>query len=136
MNTLKTEQQVSDELKDMLDELRRRHWTLIIWGDKQSPELVAAMFQRASSADVLILRNRDDATAYRVPMRGEDSVFNPETVVYQYHSSAWWTLRAILALPVPGETGAPAWCEAPVAKCMIPGDLPKPVVIRPLGATV
>jgi hypothetical protein len=62
--------------------------------------------------------------------------FNPEMVVYQYHQSPLWSLRAILALPVPGSPEAPTRLERPKhPECFISDDLPTPVVIRPLGVS-
>lgn len=129
-----TEELIPQELKGMFRELRMRHWTLILWGGKAAPELYASMFRYPAHADVLLLRNRDDATAYRVPVVGETSVFNPRMVVYQFHSSALWTLRAIMRLPAPGEPYSPMIMEEPRAKCLIPDDLPQPVIVRPLSS--
>ncbi|MBB5158060.1 hypothetical protein [Saccharopolyspora phatthalungensis] len=121
-------------LDGLLTELRRRQWTLIRWGPQDAPALLAAMFKWETCADVLILRNENHATAYRVPITGDSGVFNPQAVSYQYHHSPLWTLRAILALPAPGNPGAPGMSERPkYPECAIPNDLPRPVMIRPLS---
>lgn len=129
------EEQVSEELKELLSELRNRHWTLLIWGGKKMPELIASMFKYLDSAvaDVLLLRSRSNATAYRVPAVDGASVFNPERVMYQYHATALWTLRALLSLPAPGKPGAPIGFEHPMPECFIPDGLPPPMIIRPLS---
>lgn len=122
-------------LDELLVELRRRHWTLIRWGNPRAPELLAATFEWDTCADVLILRAENDASAYRAPSWPEADLFAPEKVSYQYHASALWTLRAILSLPRPGTPGAPLAIETPHAKCRVPSGLPQPVVIRPLSPT-
>lgn len=123
------------ELRDLLSELRRRGWTLILWGPRTSPSFMGAMFQWRDCADVLLVRNNHQATGYRVPTPpGDDEVFNPNVVLYQYHQSPLWTLRAMLSLPRPGTPGAPAMAERPKApECFLPEDLPRPVMIRPLS---
>ncbi|MFI0464526.1 hypothetical protein ACH347_10645 [Saccharopolyspora sp. 5N102] len=121
------------ELDDLLGELRRRGWTLILWGPREAPELYAAMYHRATSADVLIIRGEKDASAYRTPVVGDSPVFCPPVVAYQYHAEPTWALRAVLSLPAPGEPGAPMGMEKPSPKCAIPAGLPKPVLIRPLS---
>ncbi|ASU80020.1 hypothetical protein CDG81_19090 [Actinopolyspora erythraea] len=121
------------ELKDLLNELRRRHWTLIRWGPEDGPCLMAAMFKWQACADVLILRDEHQATGYRVPTMDDSGVFNPDRVSYQYHASPLWTLRAILGLPEPGQPGSPMALETPASACFVSEDLPKPVLIRPLG---
>ncbi|GAA5110504.1 hypothetical protein GCM10025762_18440 [Haloechinothrix salitolerans] len=121
------------QLDDLLTELRRRKWTLFRWGEPAAPTLVAAVHQWDTCADVLILRSEDDATAFRVPTTQGSKPFAPEKVTYQYHSNALWTLRAILALPTPGSTGAPATIETPHANCCVPDRLPRPALIRPLS---
>lgn len=131
---LEPSEHFSLELRDLLSELRRRQWTLIRWGDADAPSLLAAMFKWPTCADVLILRNEHHATVYRVPTFDDAGVFNPTVVSYQYHSSPLWALRAILALPAPGEPGAPMGIETPkYPECFIPERLPRPVLIRPLS---
>lgn len=121
------------DLDDLLTELRRRHWTLLRWGDAKAPYLVAAIYQWDTCTDVLVLRSEHDATAFRGLTWPESNVFAPEKVSYQYHACAVWTLRAILALPAPGSLGCPASIETPHAKCFIPPHLPRPIMIRPLS---
>jgi hypothetical protein len=121
-------------LNDLLSELRRRQWTLIRWGPEDAPALLAAVFRGDSYTDVLILRNAEQATGYRLPMFPESDIFNPHTVAYQYHSTPLWTLRAMLALPAPGKSGAPMLTEQPkYPECFIPEELPRPLLIRPLS---
>lgn len=120
-------------LDELLTELRLRRWTLFRWGEADDPALVAAVFKWNSSADVIILRRNRTATGYRVPTRDDTEILAPRIVSFQYHGPPLWTLRAILALtePGPGDT----YAEMPHRDCRIPAGLPKPVVIRPLGAS-
>jgi hypothetical protein len=123
------------ELEDLLSELRRRRWTLLRWGPKDAPDLVAALFSWDACTDVLILRNANYATGYRVPTDRDAEVFNPWAVLYQYHNNPLWTLRAMLSLPAPGTPDAPHAMEVPKRpECFIPDNLPKPILIRPLSA--
>lgn len=128
----KPEAGFTPELKDLLNELRRRKWTLIRWGPERLPQLMAGMYRWQACADVLILRDESHATGYRVPTMDDTGVFNPERVTYQYHAPPLWALRAILGLPEPGEPEAPMAIEAPDTPCYLPEDLPQPVLIRPL----
>ncbi|MDV6012422.1 hypothetical protein [Haloechinothrix sp. LS1_15] len=119
-------------LEELLGELRRRRWTLLRWGSPVNPELLAAIAERHGCADVVILRAEEDATGYRATSWGASSVLTPRTVSYQYHATAVWTLRAMLALPSPGAEGAPMAVETPHPRCSVPDCLPPPIVIRPL----
>ncbi|MEV7551969.1 hypothetical protein AB0N89_20310 [Amycolatopsis sp. NPDC089917] len=118
----------------LLEELRRRRWTLYFFGDPKAPHLIAAMFQWEVCADVLILRGEEDATAYRVPtFREDDDVFLPGIVSWQYHSDPEWTLRAVLTIGVPGQADAPFALLRPDSLSKIPIELRRPVTIRPAG---
>ena len=121
-------------LDELLTELRLRRWTLVRWGEPDRPALLAAAFTWVEYWDVLILRSEEHASGYRAPRTEGAEAFNPELVVYQYHQSPLWALRAMLALPVPGSAEAPTLMERPkYPECFIPDNLPQPVVIRPLG---
>jgi hypothetical protein len=122
-------------LEDLLDELRRRRWTLYIYGPKVAPELVAAVFNWNGCADVLLLRSEKDATAYRVPSSPGAEVFNPSVVAWQYHSSALWTLRAILTLDPPGHRCAPTQVLVPDGRCFLPEERRRQMTIRPTSIT-
>jgi hypothetical protein len=119
------------KLDELLTELRLRRWTLFRWGSEDDPALVAAVFKWNSSADVIILRRNRTATGYRVPTREDSEIFRPRIVSFQYHGPPLWTLRAVLTLPEPGPGELHA--ETPHRDCRIPTELPKPIVIRPLG---
>lgn len=119
---------------ELLHELRRREWTLVRWGHRERPILPAAMYQWPLATDVLILRSEDDASAYRVPAGPhDDRIWNPQMVAYQFHSSALWTLRAILTIEAPGQPGSPGVMERAATACALPEDLPRPVLVRPLS---
>lgn len=120
-------------LADLLRELRRRRWTLYLFGPEDRPELYAATFQWATCADVIILRSEDDATAYRVPTYQNTDVFLPTLVSWQYHSAAVWALRAVLTIGAPGQADAPFELLKPHPKCLIPIEIRRPVTVRPTG---
>jgi hypothetical protein len=134
---------VETELGELLDALRRCRWVQYRWGPQNQPELVAWVFVHAASADVILLRGEGEdatqsvngATGYRKPLLPADGPWDPEVVVYQYHSTAVRTLRAMLALPAPDAPGAPTHVQPPTPDCALPADLPSPTVIRPLGVT-
>ena len=92
-------------IDELLEELRRRRWVVYIFGPREEPEVCAAVFQWDTCADVLILRGEERASAFRVTTVAETDVFRPALVSWQYHSTADWTLRAVLTIPPPGETG-------------------------------
>ncbi|HKN51002.1 MAG TPA: hypothetical protein VJX66_00810 [Amycolatopsis sp.] len=120
-------------LEELLNEVRRRKWVLHLFGGRESPEIYAAVFQWETCADVVILRDEDHATAFRVPTFPGTDVFDPGVVTWQYHATPVWTLRAVLALPAPGESGAPLQALRPQADCRIPIELRQGVTIRPTG---
>ncbi|OLF09609.1 hypothetical protein BU204_33020 [Actinophytocola xanthii] len=123
------------ELDFLIEELRRRHWTLYLWGPRGNPEHFAAVFRWPGNyVDVLLLREDGSATAYRTLYFDERNMFRPEIVAWQFHhANAYWTFRAVYALPDPGTPGVVLQPEVPIRRCLLPAGLPSPVVIRPLG---
>lgn len=119
------------ETEELLTELRCRKWVLYVFGPHDGPDVVAAVFQWSTCADVLILRGEDDASAYRVPTFPDTDVFAPDFVSWQYHAPAAWTLRAVLTLDPPGHPRAPMAVLRPAAGCAVPIGLRRPVTIRP-----
>jgi hypothetical protein len=95
------------DVEELLNELRRRRWMLYVFGPKDGPDVVAAVFQWSTCADVVILRGEVDASAFRVPTFPDTDVFSPELVSWQYHAPAAWTLRAVLTTDPPGHPNAP-----------------------------
>ena len=120
---------IPQDLAELLSELRRRRWTLFRWGPEDAPELVAAVYRWETCCDVFVLRDKDDASAYRCPLW---SVFNPQAVWFQSHGDAQSVLREILDTSDPWTDGAMVQLEIAGSGCQIPDALPKPVIIRPL----
>ncbi|GAB3458289.1 hypothetical protein [Actinophytocola sediminis] len=121
---------------DLLTELRIRSFTLFRWGPTEDPAMLAGVYRWSAErqADVLLLRPDQSATAYRAPVFDDRDIFAPQTVLWEYHcENALWTLRALLTLPVAGDRQAPQVMYPARGKCAVPGDLPSPVVFRPLG---
>jgi hypothetical protein len=108
---------------------------LYVFGPQDGPELVAAVFQWPTCADVLILRGEDDASAYRVPTFPDTDVFAPELVSWHYHSQAAWTLRAVLTIDPPGHARAPTGVLRPASGCFVPMEIRRSVTIRPTSLT-
>lgn len=122
-------------IDELLEELRRRGWVVYIFGPPEEPEAYAAVFQWEACADVIILRGEERATAFRVTTLPGTDVFQPALVSWQYHSTADWTLRAVLAIPPPGSAGAPIQLLQPHPDCVIPMEARKPVTILPANGT-
>lgn len=128
-----TAQPLSLGLEELLRTLRSHRWTLHLFGPRDRPVIVAAIYQWDGYADVLILRGERDASAYRVATQpGGGDVFGPDFVCWQYHSCALWTLRSVLALTPPRPEATAAHLESARSGCFLPSSLPKPTTIRPL----
>lgn len=117
-------------VEEWLVELARRRWTTIVCGDRQEPEVLAALNRRAHWADVIILRGKDHAAAYRTLLRPGDDPLRTDRVVWHYLASAGWTIRAGLTVPasVLQQTPYPIPNE-----CRLPEAQWRPLTIR-LGA--
>lgn len=125
----------SSETDALLSELRHQGWGTWVFGPKYGPDIVASVRRWPTCADVVILRGEDDATAYRGATLRNADPFMPELVSWQYHSSVVWTLRAVVALPAPGQIGAPLAVLRPDLPCFLPPDLGRPVSFRPPSIT-
>lgn len=95
------------QLDDAFAQLRHRHWTLLLWGPRESPALLAAPHAWQAFTDVLIVHKEQHTTGYRVPTTHDETIFNPEVVCYQYHQSPLRTIYAILSLPSTDHPAAP-----------------------------
>ncbi len=118
------------ELDDLLNEMRERHWAFHYFGLRHDPKAIGAVYDWRTCADVVILRDEEDATAFRVPTFPDTDVFAPEMVSWQYHAAAAWTLRAVLTLPQPGAPGAPIGLLTPAEKCAVPQEWRRPMSVR------
>jgi hypothetical protein len=123
------------EIDELLGELRCQGGVLYVFGPKTGPQVVAHVFQWPTCADVVILRAEDNTTAYRTPTLPDTDVFAPKVVSWHYHSSAVWTLRAVLTLPPPGDPNAPIAVLPPDPLCGLPADIGRPITIRPTSLT-
>ena len=90
--------------------------------DRHGPEVLAGVFQRHGSADVIVFSCAEHAHAYRLPTDRDTDVFTPSRVYWWYAASPVWTLRALLTLPAPGERGAPGTLLPPPPGAGVPGD--------------
>lgn len=87
-----------------LAQLRQRHWTVHLFGDRARPDTFAATFKwdQQRCTDVVIVRDERRALAYRTPTDLGTDVFAPSHVLWWYAHNAVWTLRAVLTLDPPG----------------------------------
>ncbi len=123
------------DLDFLIEELRRRHWVLYLWGPPDDPGHFAAAYPwPGRDVDVLILREDGSGSAYRTVRFDERNMFRPEVVGWQYHhADAYRVFRAVYTLPEPGCPAARFQPEVPHERCLLPADLPAPAVVRPLG---
>lgn len=120
-------------LDDLFTELRRRKWTLYLFGRPAAPDLYAATFRWPTCTDVLIIRDEHRATAYRTPSFPGSDVFRPSVVSWQYGAEPLWALRAVLTISAPGQADAPFQVLAPAPDSGVPLEMGRPVMIRPTG---
>ena len=120
-------------LDDLFAELRRRKWTLYLFGRPDAPDLYAATCRWTTCTDVLIIRDERHATAYRTPNFPGTDVFRPSVVSWQYGAEPLWTLRAVFTIGAPGEADSPFQVLAPAPDSGVPLELGRPVTIRPTG---
>lgn len=100
------------DIDPLLAELRRRRWTIHLYGDPEKPDIFAAVYhwRPQRCADVVILRGHDRAVAYRMPVDSDSDVFAPQTVRWftqlDNPGAAVWVLRRALTLDPPTDTSA------------------------------
>ncbi|RZS36974.1 hypothetical protein EV193_106209 [Herbihabitans rhizosphaerae] len=116
-----------DDVDRWLEELRRRHWTLYLFGERHAPTMIAAEYGWPTCTDVLVMSGHDRAVAYRAPVTQD--VHSPSWVHWWYASSAAWTLRAVLTLDPPNGRLL-THIEAAPPICHVPDDR-RPLIIRP-----
>lgn len=115
-------------LEYWLEMLRQRRWTL-----QCGVDWMAAHWAWPDCADVVIIRDEDDATAFRMPTENNADVLDPAWVTWVYAAPAVWTLRAVLTLPVPGTPGEPVCLMTAPASCRVPRQGRRPVTVRRLS---
>jgi hypothetical protein len=75
--------------------------------DQHDPDVLAAVYQWESCADVLVLVDDQRAHAYRVPTWDGTDVFAPTAICWWYHGKAVWALRALPTLPESNHLDSP-----------------------------
>lgn len=123
------------DVDPLLSELRRRHWTIHLYGDPTEPELFVAVhrWDNRPCADVVILHGHDRAIGYRATISESADVFAPPAVHWWWAqsndpSAAQWVLRRVLALDPPADTDT---LQSAPTFCRLPADAGWPAVIRP-----
>lgn len=109
----------------MLNLLRKHQWKLYPFGSHGHQDFYSAVYNWGGiRADVVHLRGRKYASAYRVVLYPGVDLFAPTLVEWQYHATTLWTLRAVLALSPPGKQVGPI--ETAHELCSVPKELRQP----------
>jgi hypothetical protein len=138
---------------ELLNELKIRHWGVYVFGSRSAPSVFGAVLAWSPPPlppgltikeygpgepfggeywDVIVLRGAEDATSYRVPrMLTTGDPFTVDRVVWQYHSCAAWSMRAVLALHPPGHPDSPIRLERAGQGCGVLPGLHRPQTFRP-----
>lgn len=96
------------ELDVLLEKVGRLGYMMHMFrGDQHGPDVLAAVYQWETCADVLVLYDGQRAHAYRTTSGSDVDVLAPSHIWWWYGGCAVWTLRALLTLPAPGDPGAP-----------------------------
>ena len=78
--------------------------------DRSGPNVVGFVREwSGGTADVVVLYDHRRACAWRTETGPGADVFAPELVSWFYQHVPVWTLRAMLALPPPGDPEEPRW---------------------------
>ena len=118
---------------EWIAELTRRGWKHFYVPNREQPRALASTFWHpAGLVDVVQIFADADGFAYRAPVPVNGDPFRPAAVVWTYGGDVVWTIRAILALPAPGEIDAPTQLVPPPPMCRVLPDL----VSRTRGITV
>lgn len=110
-----------------MKEVKRRGFTMHYFGrNPREPELMAAVYRWPNGhADVVILRGKTDATAFRSDCAPNDDPFKPRIIHYLYNDTATWAMRAILTIGAPGTPTAPHDKQKAPKSCFIPDEIMK-----------
>lgn len=106
---------VSDptDVQPWLQEMRAQRWTFAYHPDPTHVDALAAYRQVAPDiTDVVIISNAGYAYGYRAVLTASSDPFAPDFVQWTYSAEPVWVLRAALAMPAPGKTGAPGGYRA------------------------
>lgn len=93
------------------------------------PDVLAAVYQWETCADVVVLFDDQHAHAYRMPTGEGTDVFSPTHIYWWYGANPVWTLRVLLTLPEPGQPYAPDTLVPAPPGAGVPGSR-MPVRIR------
>jgi hypothetical protein len=120
---------------EWIAELSRRRWTHFYFPNREQPRALAGVFWHTPNlVDVVQIFPDADAFAYRAPIPPNGDPFKPTAVVWTYGGGVIWTIRAVLALPGPGEIDAPTQLMPPPPMCRVLPELAgrtRGFVIRP-----
>jgi hypothetical protein len=97
------------------------------------PTVLAATRNLGEAEDVIVLLDRGHAAAWRCPTGPGIDPLAPAEVLWSYAACAVWTMRAALALPLPGHPDAPATLTTAPAGLGLPADARMPARVRKRG---
>lgn len=95
------------ELGELLATLGRSYWVHQYRIDRNGPKVLAAVRNWDGCSDMAVLHSDAVAYACRTPSGSGEDVLDPEKVHWQIAGMPARVLRELLALPAPGEKGAP-----------------------------
>lgn len=96
------------DVEPWLQTMRTQRWTFAYHPDTRRVDALAAYRQVGPGiTDVVILSNAGYAYGYRAVLTSSVDPFAPDFVQWTYSAEPVWVLRAALAMPAPGGTGAP-----------------------------
>ncbi|HEU5474767.1 MAG TPA: hypothetical protein VFV67_29340 [Actinophytocola sp.] len=122
---------MTDELTRLLEWLGRQGFVISSFqGDRNGPDVLAAIYDWGETADVLIMHSKTEARAYRALTGPEVDLLAPGYVVWTYFSNAVWTLRAVLTLPAPNHPEAPVIVQVAPPGIGLPMEDRRPVRLR------
>jgi hypothetical protein len=111
------------ELDELLACLGRQRFAQYAFHvDHHGPDILAFVHDWGGIADVVILFDEAVACAHRTATGPGVDLFAPELVSWWYSSSPVWTLRAMIALPQPGQPDAPDLVMAPPSGYALPKE--------------
>lgn len=116
------------ELYELLAELGRARFLVHQYQiDRNGPDVVAWVRNQDAWADVAILHSDAVAYACRTPLGPGQDALDPVEVYWQIAGLPARVLRDLLALPAPGEKGAPNALSPAMVGYGLPADQRRPL---------
>lgn len=122
-----------DKLGKQFARLRAEGWTLYYFGTRDNTSGLGATKRGDTFADVVIVRDAKDGSAFRVPQFSgvAGDLFRPAIVTWQQHGNPVLVIRAIRRAPAWDSPENPSGWLAPDPLCRVPESWPEPVALPP-----